>query len=125
MSRRGEFSRVPEPSCGVTFSLVLVASEERWDELVKAFRSVVGPLRGTAGCVQCRLLEDVQQLRELELFVEWRSREDFECHVKTELFRRVLHGMELAAEPPDLQIHAVAAVGGMDLLREILSCVDD
>ena len=124
MSERDEVVQTTEPSYGVTFSLGLVSSEERWDELVRAFRSVVGPLRGTAGCVRCRLLEDVQQPNALQLFVEWRSQEDFERHVKTDLFRRILHAMELSAESPDLQIRTIAGVRGMDLLREAMGSDD-
>lgn len=124
LSNRVETTQESEPSHGVTFSAGLVAREGRRDELVKTFQALLGSIRGSAGCLQCNLLEDVQQSNEIKLLVQWESREDFERHVKSDAFRRVLVGMELSAEPPDLRIQTIAGVSGMDLLREILECDD-
>ena len=117
--------KAPETSRGVTFSLRLVAPDDGRDEVVKTFRSVLGPIRGSAGCLRCSLLEDVQQSNQLQLSVDWKRQEDFERHVKSDVFRRVLQATELAAELPELQIRTVTGVRGMGLLREILGCEED
>ncbi len=112
----------PNSNHRVTFSVHLVAPEGGRDELVRTFRALLGPIRGTAGCLRCHLLEDVQQPNEVTLRVEWSRQEAFERHVRSELFRRILQAVELAAEPPDLEIQTIAGVRGMGLLREILGC---
>lgn len=109
-----------EPGHGVTFTVRLDVSAERRNEVIETFRSVVGPIRGTAGCSRCNLLEDVQQPNEVELVVEWRGEEDFARHVRSDLFRRVLQGMELACQPPEVRIRTVEGVRGMDLLHELV-----
>ena len=124
MSAREELTQGPERSPRVSFSLRLAAPAEGPDELVKTLQSLLGPIRAAAGCLRCVLLEDVRQANELHLLVEWRSWEDFEHHVKTDPFRRVLQGLELSTEPPDLQIRTITGVRGMDLLQEILGCDD-
>ena len=106
----------------VTFNVRLVARQDHDEELLQTFRSLLGPIRGTPGCVRCSLLEDVQDSDELELFVEWRSQDDFVDHVESALFRRLLVGLELAAEEPEIEIRTIAGLRGMDLLREILAC---
>jgi len=112
-------------SDGVTFSLGLVAREGRRDELVKTLGGLLGPIRGSAGCLRCNLLEDLQQPNDIQVLVQWRSREDFERHVKTDAFGRLLIAMELAAEHPKLEIRSVAGIRGMDLLRQLLDGEDD
>jgi quinol monooxygenase YgiN len=109
----------------VSFSLGLVAHEGRRDELLKTFRALLGSIRGSTGCLRSDLLEDIQQPNEMRLLVQWRRHEDLERHVKSDAFRRILVGMELSAEPPDLRIETIAGIRGMDLLREILECEDD
>lgn len=105
---------------GVTFSLRLVAPEERREELLQTFRSVVGPIRGTPGCLRCSLLEDVQQPSEIVFEMEWKKEAAFARHVQTDLFRKVLQGMDLAAEPPEVRIKTVSGVGDMERLRELV-----
>lgn len=113
-----------EPSHGVTFTVRLEVSAERLGEVLQTFRSVLGPIRGTIGCLRCHLLEDVQQPNEVELVVEWKREEDFARHVRTDLFRRVLEGMELACQPPEVRIRTVEGARGMDLLRELTGVAD-
>ena len=125
MSEREELVPAPQRNHGVTFSVRLVAPDERPDELIETFRSLLGPIGAATGCLGCHLLEDVQHPEEVQLLVEWKRREDFERHVRTELFRRVLQGLELSAVPPELRIRTIAGVRGMDLLREILGCEDE
>jgi quinol monooxygenase YgiN len=104
----------------VTFTVRLEVYSEHRDEAIQTFRALLGPIRGTAGCLRCHLLEDVQEPNEVELVVEWKTEEDFARHVRTDLFRRVLQGMELACEPPEVRIRAVEGTRGMDLLHEFI-----
>jgi len=107
-------------SKGVTFMVRLVASSERREVLLETFGYLVDRVRATVGCACCTLLEDVQEADVLEFFVEWRSYEEFILHVQSDLFRQVMIGMELAAEPPVVEIRTVSGMRGMDLLFEIL-----
>lgn len=110
----------PDTSSVVSFSVRLIADEEHRDELLQTLRSAVGPTRGTAGCLRCSLLEDVQQPDELLFEMEWKSEAAFAQYVQSALFRRVLQGMDLAAELPVVEIKTVSGVGGMAQLRELV-----
>ena len=115
----------PDASQRVTFSLKLVATGDQRRELVQTFRSLLRPIRGSAGLLRCNLFEDVQLPDELQLLVEWRTREHFERHLETDVFRRILMGMDLAAEPPELEIRTISGVLGLDFVREFLGREDD
>ena len=110
----------PNSRAGVTFQVRLVSADESREELLRTLRSVVGPVRGTAGCLRCNLLEDVQDPTEVVFVEDWRSEEAFVRHIRTDVFRRVLQGMDLAAEPPEVRIKSVSGVGGMERLRELV-----
>ncbi len=106
----------------MTFSLAVFAREETRDELVETLRAVVRSIRGSFGLLRCSLLEDVQAPNELRLLTRWKSHDAFERHVMSPIFRRLLLGVELSAEPPELEIQTIAGIRGMDLLHEILQC---
>ena len=103
----------------VKFLCRVVAPDEKRNEVVRTFRALVGPIRGTPGCRGCTLLEDVQQPGQLQLTEEWANQHDFARHVRSNLVRRVLVAVELAAEPPDVEIETISGRRGMDLIFEL------
>lgn len=97
----------------------VVAADETQDELVRTFRALIGPVRGTPGCRNCRLLEDLQRPGQLVFSEEWTNQRDFARHVRSDQFRRVLVALELAAEPPELEIETISGRRGMGLIFEL------
>ena len=90
------------------------------DEAVAVLRSLVGPIRSEPGCSATRLLMDTEDGPGLTWAEEWRSVEDFEQHLRTTAFRQILEVIELAAEPPVVEIDDVTSRRGFELVEEIL-----
>jgi len=93
------------------------------EEASAVLRSLVGPVRAEPGCCGTGLLTNVEEERTLTWIEEWRSAEDFEQHLQTPAFRKILAVMELASVPPVMEIDDVSSCRGFDMVEEILSRV--
>jgi quinol monooxygenase YgiN len=90
------------------------------DEATVVLRSLVGPVRSESGCTSTRLQRDTGEGCGLTWVEEWRSVEDFERHLRATAFRRILAVIEMAAEPPAVEIDDVTSRRGFELVEEIL-----
>lgn len=90
------------------------------DEAVAVLRSLAGPVRAEPGCRSTRFVREVGDGCALSWVEEWRSIGDFERHLQTLAFRRILAVIEMAAAPPTVEIDDVASRRGFDLIEEIL-----
>jgi quinol monooxygenase YgiN len=90
------------------------------DEAAGVLRSLIGPVRAESGCAMTQLLGDTNHEGTLAWVEEWRSMEDFERHLRTPAFRRIIAVIESAAAPPVVEIDGVAWRRGFDLIEEIL-----
>lgn len=106
------------------FSVQMAFAARAVDEAVQALRSLVGLVRAEPGCSATRLSRDVNDDSVVAYVEEWRSREDFERHLRADYFRRLVAVMELAAEAPIVEIDAVSSRRAFDLVEEILGRVE-
>ncbi len=83
-------------------------------------RSLVGPVRAETGCNATRLLNSTNLEGGLTWVEEWHSIEDFERHLRSAAFRRILAVIELAVSRPVVEIDEVASRRGFELVEEIL-----
>jgi len=104
----------------LTFRLHMEFSPETCDEAAAVLRSLVGPVRSEPGCNATQLLKCAGNDHGLTWVEEWRSEEDFERHLRSAVFRRILAVIELAAVSPVVEIDDVASRRGFGLVEEIL-----
>ncbi len=95
-------------------------SPESRDEVTSVLRSLVGPVRAERGCNATRLLMNAGGDGGLTWVEEWSSIDDFERHLRSPVFRRILAVIELAAAPPVVEIDDVTSRRGFELVEEIL-----
>jgi len=95
-------------------------SAETHDEAVSVLRSLVGPVRAETGCNATRLLNSTIREGGLTWVEEWHGIEDFERHLRSAAFRRILAVIELADSRPVVEIDEVASRRGFELVEEIL-----
>jgi quinol monooxygenase YgiN len=105
----------------LTFRLHMEFTPQTCDEAAAVLRSLVGPVRSEQGCSATRLLRDTEDGCGLTWEEEWRSDEDFERHLRATAFRQILAVIELAAEPPAVEIDDVTSRRGFELVEEILA----
>ncbi len=95
-------------------------SPETCEEAASVLRSLVGPVRAETGCKATQLLRNAGLDHGLTWVEEWRSVDDFENHLRSEVFRQILAVIEMAARPPVVEIDEVASRRGFELVEEIL-----
>jgi len=93
---------------------------ERQAEATAVLRSLVGPVRAESGCNATRLLNSTSREGGLTWVEEWHGIEDFERHLRSVSFRRILAVIELAVSKPVVEIDEVASRRGFELVEEIL-----
>lgn len=89
-------------------------------EATAVLRSLVGPVRAETGCNATRLLNSTIREGGLTWVEEWQGIEDFERHLRSAAFRRILAVIELASGPPEVEIDDVTSRRGFELVEEIL-----
>ncbi|PWU13616.1 MAG: antibiotic biosynthesis monooxygenase [Verrucomicrobia bacterium] len=100
-----------------TFRLFPSRDERR--HLLSILRSVQGPIQSYPHCKSCRIYEE-DGVDNAVLFLErWDSEADFERHVKSELYRRILNAVEFSRSPPEIFFNYVSKTRGIDLIEDL------
>jgi quinol monooxygenase YgiN len=98
-------------------SLGLTGSSPKQDELGRGLRSLLGPIRVEAGCVDCRLFQDCTNPNAFRLESYWKTEDDLTRHVRSEVYKKLLFLMELGAEPPTIEFHAISQTRGLEFIQ--------
>jgi quinol monooxygenase YgiN len=98
----------------------MVFTEPARDEALRVLRTLWGPVRSHPGCLATRLMRDDQDDRVLTWVEHWQTLEDHERHVRSDAFRRLLAVMDLAAEPPVLEVDDVRHRQGFEAVERVL-----
>ena len=97
-------------------TLRIFPSREQRRHVLSVLRSVQGPTAIKPGCRCCRIYEEDGH-DEAILYMEcWDSEEDFERHIRSDMYRRVLEAMELSGRPPELKVHRITESRGIELI---------
>ncbi len=70
------------------------------------------------GCTGGRVCEERGNGNAILYLESWGSREALQRHVRSGLYIRVLHAMDLASEPPEISFYEISGEKGMELIRE-------
>jgi quinol monooxygenase YgiN len=98
-------------------SIGIVAHRENRKELQAALSYLLGPTRVEAGCVHCRLYQDVNDLNTLYFESVWKTEADLLRHLRSEIYKQLLVLLELGAEPPSVQFHTVSETHGLEFVH--------
>ena len=104
----------------IIVTLRMTVRPDRRNDLAETIRGMLEPTRVERGCISYYLYEDIENQNTLALVEEWKTRDDFERHIRTENYRRLLALMDLLSEPPELQFNTVSQTAGMELLSTVL-----
>lgn len=102
----------------ITTLSITVPSVKRID-VVQTLRSMVEPTLAFPGCLECRLLGDINNDDFLILFQKWKSAKDLERHVRSSEFHKALVVMDLALEQPDVSFYEISSVKGFEHVESL------
>ena len=100
-------------------SLRLVVAGHRKAEVLQALRSLQGPTSVQAGCVDCRILEDVDDETLIFYVEEWGTREQLVRHIRSDHYTRLLAIIEMSSGPPDLRYDTISRRQGLELVEAV------
>jgi quinol monooxygenase YgiN len=78
---------------------------EKRKELSQTIDSLVDSIRAEKGCKRCEFCRSAEDENELCLLEEWETRENFEAHMKSGIFKILRGAMSLLEEPYEMMLH--------------------
>jgi quinol monooxygenase YgiN len=88
-------------------------------EVIAVLRSMVGPSLAQPSCRECDVVIDAIEGRYVLFHERWSSFQDFERHVRSDLYERVLSALEMASEVPEVRFECKGRTWGLDLVRDL------
>jgi quinol monooxygenase YgiN len=87
--------------------------------LLTILRSVQGPIEAQPHNQCCQVYEE-DGFEGAVLYLErWDSEPEFERHVRSELYRRILAALEFSRKPPEVIFDYVTSTKGMELIEAL------
>ena len=100
-------------------SLNILVSNEKREDVLNIFRSVLEPTKVEPGCMCCFLCQDLLDERRLRFTTEWRTCECLDSYLRSMLYRPILVAVDLAAEAPEIKIHMISETHGLEYIAAI------
>jgi quinol monooxygenase YgiN len=97
----------------------LTASAGRSQELIQSLRSVMRGLQVEGVCQAAHCATDADDQNLVWYREEWPQIDDFERHVRSEPFARLLSVIETAATAPVIECRVISEVRGLDYLAAV------
>jgi len=97
----------------------LAVSEDLREQVSSYFRALVGPTSNSPGCQRCSVAQGLIEPKQFFFRAEWRTREDLDEYIKSNVFRSLLHILELAYRTPRVEFETVTDVQGMEYVAEV------
>ena len=90
------------------------------ESLLEILKMVTNRTRYEPGCLQSGVWKDGEN-EEMMVFEVWRSKADFERHVKSPLYRHFLAAIEMSSEEPKISISECEDVRGIEMIEEAMT----
>ncbi|HSR13806.1 MAG TPA: antibiotic biosynthesis monooxygenase, partial [Thermodesulfobacteriota bacterium] len=87
---------------------------KRRAEILEILGSVAERCRFEAGCLSCRIYQDIELEAVVMMEQLWRDREDLEHHLRSEEIRKLLLVMEMSLQAPEVQFNEISGTSGME-----------
>lgn len=97
----------------------IVPVPEKRDGLLEMLISVAKQTKLLHGCAGCTVYEESGNGNAVLFLERWGSREALDRHVRSDLYIRVLHAMDLAREPPEISFYEISGEKGLELIHEL------
>ena len=97
----------------------IVPLPEKRDKILEMLDSVVRQAKLIHGCTGGTVCEERDNGNAILYLERWGSREALQRHVRSGLYVRVLHAMDLASEPPEISFYEISGQKGLELIEEL------
>ncbi len=91
----------------VTVSLRIIGDKS--NEFLQSVRSLQGKLKQEEGFAKCSLYQDVDDQNTFHLIEEWKTQDDLDRHLKSEIFRVLLGVLKVLSTEAEIKYHLSSA----------------
>ena len=88
-------------------------------EALDILKSIQELLRLKSSCISSSIFQSCDNSNSILYLECWKSRDVFQRHIQSDLYRRILAVMELSESPPDVQFVECAQSEGLDLVASL------
>ncbi|MCF8069241.1 MAG: antibiotic biosynthesis monooxygenase [Desulfobacterales bacterium] len=103
----------------IVVRITLKVLPEKQKELVQTLLSMIEKMEREAGCLSYKLLCDIKDKNFLNLHQEWKTRKDFDHHLRSDMFSVFLGTKILLSEPLKIQIFTISDSEGIEAVHSI------
>jgi len=93
------------------------SSAEKRTEVFQTLASLARLIRGEKGCLRCEFCQESEDDTAFTIVEEWRSRGEFDEHLRSRIFGILLGVMPLLKKPLEVSICTVSSREGMEAVR--------
>jgi quinol monooxygenase YgiN len=105
---------------GLTCSIIMEFAPDKREGVLRLLQSVTGITESKAGCSHCGVFRETSSEDQEFLYTEtWDTEIQFEQHVHSEEFKRVLEALDFSINEPQVTVGALSGQGGLDYLRKL------
>ena len=101
----------------IVVNISLCVFPEKQLELVQTLSSMIAPTTKDTGCMNCTVLNDIEDKNRFCLSQEWCNREDLDRYMKSDRFSVILGTNTLLSEPLVIRIDTVSKSEGMEAVK--------
>ncbi len=91
---------------------------EKRSELLQTLRSMTEKIRNIEGINTCNFYQDVDDENIFSLIEEWKTQEELDSHMKSDIFSALIGAKSLLIEPPEIDIKVVSYTAGMEAVKK-------
>jgi quinol monooxygenase YgiN len=92
---------------------------EKRAELLQTLRSMTEKIRKEKGCKSCYFYQDVENENIFSVIEEWKTQEELDSHMKSDMFGALIGAKSLLVEPPEINIKAFSYKAGMEAVNKV------
>jgi len=108
--------------CDVILLLIeLTPIPGKRQEIIELLQFSVDRLRTKPGCLSSGVYEACDEKRTVFYLERWRSEEELNRHIQSNLYLAVLNVLDLAAAPPNISFNVVSQTKSMELITALRS----
>lgn len=100
-----------------------IPARKRKEALV-ILRSMIERIKLEAGCVSCRLYQEIKGGRALMIEEIWANNEGLQRHLRSATFRNILLVVEMASQTPEIRFDRISYSTGIDTIEQARDQVD-
>jgi quinol monooxygenase YgiN len=103
----------------VTLSIDLRFTEENAAQAIQLLVAGCGRTEAKPGCQQCRVCKDTVKGNRVRYTESWNTQADFDRHLQSEEFRRVLVALDMCCEEPEVAVGNFSGHTGLLHLQQM------